>query len=122
MIPYHVCVQTDNNHTASFIMGAFIPISCIFEVGIFKINFIRGGLTYRSCVFASDGSRKATATELALAEHKRNYMAAIVNTRETCTILKPKKNKIFSKKASFLIESNFCLHAFFNRLDYPPHM
>lgn len=45
--------------------------------------------------------KKATETELALAEYQRNYMDAIVNTQETCTILKPKKQDFFRKKLLF---------------------
>lgn len=69
----------DNNYIVSFIMGVFILISCIFEVGIFKINFICGGLIYRLCVFVSDGLRKVIVIEFVFVEYKRNYMVVIVN-------------------------------------------
>ena len=45
---------------------------------MFKMDSIRGGSPYGAGVFAGDGSREATETELALAEHQGNYMATIV--------------------------------------------
>jgi len=45
---------------------------------MFIIDSIRGGSPYGAGVFAGDGSREASETELALAEHQGKYMAAIV--------------------------------------------
>uniref|UniRef100_A0A1J3FHX0 NAD(P)H dehydrogenase (quinone) n=1 Tax=Noccaea caerulescens TaxID=107243 RepID=A0A1J3FHX0_NOCCA len=56
----------------------FVPIGYTFGAGMFKMDWIRGGSPYGAGVFAGDGSREATDTELALAEHQGNYMAAIV--------------------------------------------
>uniref|UniRef100_M4DMP6 NAD(P)H dehydrogenase (quinone) n=1 Tax=Brassica campestris TaxID=3711 RepID=M4DMP6_BRACM len=56
----------------------FVPIGYTFGAGMFKKDSIRGGSPYGAGVFAGDGSREATETELALAEHQGNYMAAIV--------------------------------------------
>ncbi|CAN8229119.1 unnamed protein product [Cochlearia groenlandica] len=56
----------------------FVPIGYTFGAGMFKMDSIRGGSPYGAGVFAGDGSREATETELALAEHQGNYMAAIV--------------------------------------------
>ncbi|KAL8549749.1 hypothetical protein ACS0TY_008547 [Phlomoides rotata] len=56
----------------------FVPIGYTFGVGMFKMDSIRGGSPYGAGVFAGDGSRQPSETELALAEHQGNYMAAIV--------------------------------------------
>ncbi|CAN8328138.1 unnamed protein product [Cochlearia groenlandica] len=56
----------------------FVPIGYTFGAGMFKMDSIRGGSPYGAGVFAGDGSREATETELALAEHQGNYMASIV--------------------------------------------
>ncbi|KAF2584836.1 hypothetical protein F2Q70_00033833 [Brassica cretica] len=56
----------------------FVPIGYTFGAGMFKMDSIRGGSPYGAGVFAGDGSREATETELALAEHQGNYMATIV--------------------------------------------
>ncbi|VYS65112.1 unnamed protein product [Arabidopsis thaliana] len=56
----------------------FVPIGYTFGAGMFKMDSIRGGSPYGAGVFAGDGSREATETELALAEHQGNYMAAVV--------------------------------------------
>lgn len=45
---------------------------------MFKMDSIRGGSPYGAGVFAGDGSRQPTETELALAEHQGKYMAAVV--------------------------------------------
>lgn len=45
---------------------------------MFKMDSIRGGSPYGAGVFAGDGTREATETELALAEHQGKYMAAVV--------------------------------------------
>ncbi|KAJ0252297.1 NAD(P)H dehydrogenase [Hirschfeldia incana] len=56
----------------------FVPIGYTFGAGMFEMDSIRGGSPYGAGVFAGDGSREATETELALAEHQGNYMATIV--------------------------------------------
>lgn len=45
---------------------------------MFKMDSIRGGTPYGAGVFAGDGSRQPTETELALAEHQGKYMASVV--------------------------------------------
>lgn len=45
---------------------------------MFDMDSIRGGSPYGAGVFAGDGSRKATETELAVAEYQGKYMAAVV--------------------------------------------
>lgn len=56
----------------------FVPIGYTFGAGMFKMDTIRGGSPYGAGVFAGDGSREPTDTELALAEHQGKYMAAVV--------------------------------------------
>ncbi|XP_059282756.1 probable NAD(P)H dehydrogenase (quinone) FQR1-like 2 [Lycium ferocissimum] len=56
----------------------FVPIGYTFGAGMFDMDSVRGGSPYGAGVFAGDGSRKATETELALAEHQGKYMAAVV--------------------------------------------
>ncbi|KAL6640954.1 hypothetical protein ACP70R_019135 [Stipagrostis hirtigluma subsp. patula] len=56
----------------------FVPIGYTFGSGMFKMDDIRGGSPYGAGVFAGDGSRQASETELALAEHQGKYMASIV--------------------------------------------
>lgn len=55
----------------------FVPIGYTFGAGMFKMDSIRGGSPYGAGVFAGDGTREPTETELALAEHQGKYMAAI---------------------------------------------
>lgn len=45
---------------------------------MFKMDSVRGGSPYGAGVFAGDGTREPTETELALAEHQGKYMAALV--------------------------------------------
>lgn len=56
----------------------FVPIGYTFGSGMFKMDEIRGGSPYGAGVFAGDGSRQPSETELALAEHQGKYMASIV--------------------------------------------
>ncbi|XP_071722447.1 probable NAD(P)H dehydrogenase (quinone) FQR1-like 2 [Rutidosis leptorrhynchoides] len=56
----------------------FVPVGYTFGAGMFKMDSIRGGSPYGAGVFAGDGSREPSDTELALAEHQGQYMAAIV--------------------------------------------
>ncbi|XP_057809552.1 probable NAD(P)H dehydrogenase (quinone) FQR1-like 2 [Salvia miltiorrhiza] len=56
----------------------FVPIGYTFGAGMFRMDSIRGGSPYGAGVFAGDGTREPSETELALAEHQGNYMAAIV--------------------------------------------
>ncbi|XP_077245396.1 putative NAD(P)H dehydrogenase (quinone) FQR1-like 2 [Tasmannia lanceolata] len=56
----------------------FVPIGYTFGAAMFKMDTIRGGSPYGAGVFAGDGTREPTETELALAEHQGNYMAAVV--------------------------------------------
>ncbi|GMN66246.1 hypothetical protein TIFTF001_035344 [Ficus carica] len=56
----------------------FVPIGYTFGAGMFKMDSIRGGTPYGAGVFAGDGTREPTETELALAEHQGKYMAAVV--------------------------------------------
>lgn len=56
----------------------FVPIGYTFGAGMFKMDSIRGGTPYGAGVFAGDGTREASDTELALAEHQGKYMAAVV--------------------------------------------
>ncbi|MCD7466780.1 hypothetical protein HAX54_003797 [Datura stramonium] len=56
----------------------FVPIGYTFGAGMFKMDSIRGGSPYGAGVFAGDGTREASDTELALAEHQGKYMAAVV--------------------------------------------
>ncbi|KAJ7944331.1 putative Minor allergen Alt a [Quillaja saponaria] len=56
----------------------FVPIGYTFGAGMFKMDSIRGGSPYGAGVFAGDGMREPSETELALAEHQGKYMAAVV--------------------------------------------
>ncbi|KAI3462512.1 hypothetical protein Pfo_019175 [Paulownia fortunei] len=56
----------------------FVPIGYTFGAGMFKMDSIRGGSPYGAGVFAGDGTREPSETELALAEHQGKYMAAMV--------------------------------------------
>ncbi|KAL6008166.1 hypothetical protein ACLOJK_033672 [Asimina triloba] len=56
----------------------FVPIGYTFGAGMFKMDTIRGGSPYGAGVFAGDGTREPSETELALAEHQGKYMAAVV--------------------------------------------
>ncbi|XP_051126671.1 probable NAD(P)H dehydrogenase (quinone) FQR1-like 1 [Andrographis paniculata] len=56
----------------------FVPIGYTFGAGMFKMDAARGGTPYGAGVFAGDGTREPSETELALAEHQGKYMAAIV--------------------------------------------
>lgn len=56
----------------------YVPIGYTFGAGMFEMDSIRGGSPYGAGVFAGDGTRVPTDTELALAEHQGKYMAAIV--------------------------------------------
>ncbi|AQK65362.1 putative NAD(P)H dehydrogenase (quinone) FQR1-like 2 [Zea mays] len=56
----------------------FVPIGYTFGSGMFDMDGIRGGSPYGAGVFAGDGSRQPSETELALAEHQGKYMASIV--------------------------------------------
>lgn len=56
----------------------FVPIGYTFGPGMFKMDSIRGGSPYGAGVFAGDGTREPSETELALAEHQGKYMAVIV--------------------------------------------
>lgn len=56
----------------------FVPIGYTFGPGMFKMDSIRGGSPYGAGVFAGDSTRGPSDTELALAEHQGEYMAAIV--------------------------------------------
>ncbi|KAF5736050.1 Minor allergen Alt a 7 [Tripterygium wilfordii] len=56
----------------------FVPIGYTFGAGMFKMDSIRGGSPYGAGVFAGDGLREASETELSLAEHQGQYMAAVV--------------------------------------------
>lgn len=56
----------------------FVPIGYTFGAGMFEMDSIRGGSPYGAGVYAGDGSREPTESELALSEHQGKYMAAIV--------------------------------------------
>ncbi|KAG7993965.1 hypothetical protein I3843_01G031100 [Carya illinoinensis] len=56
----------------------FVPIGYTFGAGMFKMDSIRGGSPYGAGVFAGDGTREPSETELAIAEHQGKYMAAVV--------------------------------------------
>ncbi|KAL7090346.1 hypothetical protein ACP275_12G035200 [Erythranthe tilingii] len=56
----------------------FVPIGYTFGAGMFKMDSIRGGSPYGAGVFAGDGTREPSETELALAEHQGKYMAGVV--------------------------------------------
>ncbi|KAK1262848.1 hypothetical protein QJS04_geneDACA009462 [Acorus gramineus] len=56
----------------------FVPIGYTFGAGMFKMDSIRGGSPYGAGVYAGDGTREPSETELALAEHQGKYMASIV--------------------------------------------
>lgn len=67
----------------------FVPIGYTFGPGMFIVDSIRGGSPYGAGVFAGDGSREASETELALAEHQGKYMAGIVKrlAKSWCSFL-----------------------------------
>ncbi|XP_021888940.1 probable NAD(P)H dehydrogenase (quinone) FQR1-like 2 [Carica papaya] len=56
----------------------FVPVGYTFGASMFKMDSVRGGSPYGAGVYAGDGTRQPTETELALAEHQGKYMAAIV--------------------------------------------
>ncbi|XP_010254933.1 PREDICTED: probable NAD(P)H dehydrogenase (quinone) FQR1-like 2 isoform X1 [Nelumbo nucifera] len=56
----------------------FVPIGYTFGAGMFRTDSIRGGSPYGAGVFAGDGTREPSGTELALAEHQGKYMATFV--------------------------------------------
>ncbi|GMI68128.1 hypothetical protein like AT4G36750 [Hibiscus trionum] len=56
----------------------FVPIGCTFGAGMFNMDSIRGGSPYGAGVYAGDGTREPSETELALAEHQGKYMAGVV--------------------------------------------
>ncbi|KAF7828823.1 putative NAD(P)H dehydrogenase (quinone) FQR1-like 2 [Senna tora] len=56
----------------------FVPIGYTFGTGMFNMDSIRGGSPYGAGVLAGDGTREASETELALAEHQGKYMAVVV--------------------------------------------
>ncbi|XP_073038504.1 probable NAD(P)H dehydrogenase (quinone) FQR1-like 2 [Primulina eburnea] len=56
----------------------FIPIGYTFGGGMFKMDSIRGGTPYGAGVYAGDGTREPSETELSIAEHQGKYMADIV--------------------------------------------
>lgn len=56
----------------------FIPIGYTFGGGMFKMDSIRGGTPYGAGVYAGDGTREPSETELAIAEHQGKYMGDIV--------------------------------------------
>lgn len=56
----------------------FVPVGYTFGPGMFKMDSIRGGSPYGAGVFAGDGTREPSETELALAEHQGKYMALVV--------------------------------------------
>lgn len=56
----------------------FVPIGYTFGAAMFKMDSIRGGSPYGAGVFAGDGTREPTETELGLAEHQGKYMAGVV--------------------------------------------
>ncbi|KAJ0974126.1 hypothetical protein J5N97_016091 [Dioscorea zingiberensis] len=55
----------------------FVPIGYTFGAGMFKMDDIRGGSPYGAGVFAGDGTREPSETELALAEHQGKHMALV---------------------------------------------
>ncbi|MED6197169.1 hypothetical protein PIB30_054183 [Stylosanthes scabra] len=56
----------------------FVPVGYTFGPGMFKMESIRGGSPYGAGVYAGDGTREPSETELALAEHQGKYMALVV--------------------------------------------
>ncbi|CAL0331848.1 unnamed protein product [Lupinus luteus] len=56
----------------------YVPVGYTFGPGMFKMDSIRGGSPYGAGVFAGDGTREPSETELALAEHQGKYMALVV--------------------------------------------
>ncbi|KAE8655110.1 putative NAD(P)H dehydrogenase (quinone) FQR1-like 2 [Hibiscus syriacus] len=56
----------------------FVPIGYTFGAGMFRMDSLRGGSPYGAGVYAGDGSREPTESELGLAEHQGKYMAAMV--------------------------------------------
>ncbi|KAK1439120.1 hypothetical protein QVD17_04935 [Tagetes erecta] len=56
----------------------FVPIGYTFGANMFKMDSIRGGTPYGAGVYAGDGTRDPSETELALAEHQGKYMADVV--------------------------------------------
>ncbi|TKY70353.1 NAD(P)H dehydrogenase (quinone) FQR 2 [Spatholobus suberectus] len=56
----------------------FVPVGYTFGPGMFKMDSVRGGSPYGAGVFAGDGTREPSETELALAEHQGKYMAIVV--------------------------------------------
>ncbi|XWS29321.1 hypothetical protein CRYUN_Cryun24cG0019100 [Craigia yunnanensis] len=56
----------------------FVPIGYTFGAGMFTMDSIRGGSPYGAGVYAGDGTREPTETELALAEHQGKYMAGVI--------------------------------------------
>ncbi|KAF6149685.1 hypothetical protein GIB67_017418 [Kingdonia uniflora] len=74
---FHLLIWTAITQLAHHGM-LFVPIGYTFGAGMFKMDSIRGGSPYGAGVFAGDGTREPSETELALAEHQGKYMAAVV--------------------------------------------
>lgn len=56
----------------------YVPVGYTFGAGMFEIESIRGGSPYGAGVFAGDGTRQASHSELALAHHQGKHLAATV--------------------------------------------
>ncbi|KAJ9170829.1 hypothetical protein P3X46_018903 [Hevea brasiliensis] len=56
----------------------YVPVGYTFGAGMFKMDSIRGGSPYGAGVYAGDGLREPSESELALAEHQGKYMATVV--------------------------------------------
>lgn len=56
----------------------FVPIGYTFGAGMFRMDSPKGGSPYGAGVYAGDGTREPSDTELALAEHQGKYMATVV--------------------------------------------
>ncbi|KAF7135696.1 hypothetical protein RHSIM_Rhsim08G0112400 [Rhododendron simsii] len=84
----------------------FVPIGYTFGPGMFKMDSIRGGSPYGAGVFAGDGTRGPSDTELALAEHQGEYMAAIVKRKNWKGLKKTVLSGVKEDKRVYRIMAN----------------
>ncbi|KAI4386742.1 hypothetical protein MLD38_004649 [Melastoma candidum] len=67
--PLTLYLQLDCDHSVGPPWDAVCSIAYTFSAGMFKMDSVKAGTPYGAGVYAGDGSRHASDTELALAEH-----------------------------------------------------
>lgn len=61
----------------------YVPIGYTYGEGMHGVESIRGGSPYGAGIVSGDGTREASETEVALAQHQGKYMASIVKRFST---------------------------------------